>query len=270
MKCLFVALLFLHSSVQAQQFAPADTPGNGPIIYFKSTSYDAGTIPEGPVATVFYQFRNAGKKPLIIYNVQSPCGCLTPQYSKDPVLPGKSGKIKLTYSTTGRLGPFRKSVRVYCNDDMTSKESSFFNGATELIIKGTVQPAAAPLMYFPEGTTIDFGVVVAGPAKEISCPFINKGGSPLIIRDVMTSSGNLVPVSWPKEPIQPGGTGTIRFSYHTAGGSGATEKTAHIKYNNADREDANAVLTIKGTVKQAPPTVIKESARQKNRKTIQQ
>lgn len=83
---------------------------------FVKTTYDFGRIQEqiGEVATIF-EFTNTGKTPLIINRVQASCGCTTPSYSKEPVLPGKKGQITAKYSTTGRLGTFNKTISVYTN-----------------------------------------------------------------------------------------------------------------------------------------------------------
>ncbi|HOH24523.1 MAG TPA: DUF1573 domain-containing protein, partial [Bacteroidales bacterium] len=42
------------------------------------------------------------------------CGCTTPSWTKDPVAPGQSGEIKVTYDTH-RIGAFSKSVTVTSN-----------------------------------------------------------------------------------------------------------------------------------------------------------
>jgi hypothetical protein len=83
---------------------------------FVKTTYDFGRIQEqiGEVSTIF-EFTNTGKTPLIINRVQASCGCTTPSYSKEPVLPGKKGQITAKYSTTGRPGTFNKTISVYTN-----------------------------------------------------------------------------------------------------------------------------------------------------------
>lgn len=90
---------------------------DGGAAKFTSLSYDFGKVAEevGSVTSEF-QFTNTGKKPLIIQDIRTSCGCTTPSYTKDPVLPGKKGTIKVTYSTTGRIGSFDKRITVFTNE----------------------------------------------------------------------------------------------------------------------------------------------------------
>ena len=66
-----------------------------PKMQFKKNVHDFGTIKEeiGAVSTQF-EFTNTGKSPLIIQRVSASCGCTTPSYTKEPILPGESGKIQ--------------------------------------------------------------------------------------------------------------------------------------------------------------------------------
>ena len=83
---------------------------------FKKTEHNFGTIKEemGAVTTQF-EFINNGKSPLIIQRVVASCGCTTPSYTREPVLPGKKGTISAKYSTVARPGKFNKTITVYTN-----------------------------------------------------------------------------------------------------------------------------------------------------------
>ncbi len=101
-------------------------------ITFSEESFDFGTVPEEKgTVTHEFSFTNTGAQPLILQNVKASCGCTTPEWTKDPVLPGKKGTIKVTYNPSGRPGPFNKSVTVTSNAE---------NASAVLIIKGTVTP----------------------------------------------------------------------------------------------------------------------------------
>ncbi|XZF15533.1 DUF1573 domain-containing protein [Chitinophagaceae bacterium MMS25-I14] len=120
-----------------------DTTGDVPVMFFpRGTLFDLGLIPEGHSQTVFYRFINKGTKPVIIYNVQSPCGCLTPEYGKDSVLPGKTGFVKLTYVTQGRPGFFDKTVNVFSNDAYAPATTPPPTTVTAIRLKGFVKPVA--------------------------------------------------------------------------------------------------------------------------------
>lgn len=110
MKKLSFMILFtllLGSGAFAQQKAGMD---------FARTEHNFGTIKEemGAVTTQF-EFTNTGKSPLIIQRVSASCGCTTPSYTREPVLPGKKGTISAKYSTERRPGSFKKSITVYTN-----------------------------------------------------------------------------------------------------------------------------------------------------------
>ena len=89
---------------------------NKPAMEFEKTEHNFGTIKEemGAVTTMF-EFKNTGKSPLIIQRVASSCGCTTPSYTREPILPGKEGVVSAQYSTVRRPGTFNKTIRVYTN-----------------------------------------------------------------------------------------------------------------------------------------------------------
>ena len=87
-----------------------------PEAKFDKTQHDFGSIKEelGAVTTMF-EFTNVGTSPLIIQRVSTSCGCTTPSYPHEPVLPGKKGVITVKYSTVARPGSFNKTIAVYTN-----------------------------------------------------------------------------------------------------------------------------------------------------------
>lgn len=84
-------------------------------ISFQETNFDFGTIQEGEVVTHSFKFRNTGASPLLIANTIASCGCTTPSFSKDPVLPGGEGEITVRFDSKGRKGMNRKNVIVVSN-----------------------------------------------------------------------------------------------------------------------------------------------------------
>lgn len=110
-------------------------------MYFKQSIHDFGTIQEGPTAEHEFEFTNTGKEPIIISNVGASCGCTTPSYSKDPVLPGKKGTVKAIYNTQGRVAPFTKTITITSNA-----------GIKVLTIKGEVEKA--PSGSVPENNSM--------------------------------------------------------------------------------------------------------------------
>ena len=102
------------------------------VINFEKKNYDFGKVKEedGKITTTF-SFKNEGNSPLVINRVQASCGCTTPTWTKEPIEPGKSGSIVVTYNPLGRPGIFVKTITVYSN--ATDEQ-------TILIIKGDVIP----------------------------------------------------------------------------------------------------------------------------------
>ena len=92
--------------------------GKGAEMTFNEKTHDFGTIKEanGPVTHTF-EFTNTGGEPLVIINVNASCGCTRPEYPKEPIMPGKKGKVKVTFNPAGRPGEFSKEVKIRTNGD---------------------------------------------------------------------------------------------------------------------------------------------------------
>lgn len=113
--------------------AGAVTAQKKAIISSDNTVHKFGTIPEngGKVSHTF-TIKNTGDSPLVITRVIASCGCTTPEWTKTPIEPGKTGDLKVTYNPAGRPGAFTKTISVYSN----GKEGNFV-----FTITGTVSEA---------------------------------------------------------------------------------------------------------------------------------
>ncbi|MCX6233554.1 MAG: DUF1573 domain-containing protein [Bacteroidetes bacterium] len=109
---LFGLVLFTLFSVNAQTTA-TDTL-NAADIKFDKLEHDYGTITQNGNGDCEFTFTNTGKEPLVLTNVRSSCGCTVPSWPRQPILPGKSDKIMVKYSTS-RLGVINKSITVESN-----------------------------------------------------------------------------------------------------------------------------------------------------------
>ncbi len=105
------------AAVQAMPAATTTTTNQNPDANMKFTTeeHNFGTIPEGPAVSTDFEFKNIGKEPIVLTGVQASCGCTTPTWTKEPVLPGKSGKVTATYNTQGRPGNFVKTITINSN-----------------------------------------------------------------------------------------------------------------------------------------------------------
>ena len=84
-------------------------------IEFTEKRHNFGTIKEGEIAKHSFVFKNTGNNPLMVYNVVAGCGCTTPSWSKEIILPGQTGKIDVEFNSNGRAGHQSKNVLVYSN-----------------------------------------------------------------------------------------------------------------------------------------------------------
>lgn len=110
MKKIILLLMMLASLVAyAQQEQPE--------IKFDKTVHNFGTFSEKtPVQTAVFAFTNIGKAPLIINQAIASCGCTIPSYTKEPIMPGEKGTVKVTYNGKGKfLGHFKKSITIRTN-----------------------------------------------------------------------------------------------------------------------------------------------------------
>lgn len=110
MKKLFLLLMMLASLVAYAQHEQ-------PEIKFDKTVHNFGTFSEKtPVQTAVFAFTNIGKAPLIINQAIASCGCTIPSYTKEPIMPGEKGTVKVTYNGKGKFpGHFKKSITIRTN-----------------------------------------------------------------------------------------------------------------------------------------------------------
>jgi hypothetical protein len=125
---LLFLLFFGWSVAQAQTAATPPNP-NAPEIAFEAETHDFGTIDQGGNGTYEFKFKNTGKEPLIITDAKGSCGCTVPSWPKEPIKPGASSTIKVTYDTK-RVGAFNKSVTITSNAKSSVKT---------IVIKGDVK-----------------------------------------------------------------------------------------------------------------------------------
>lgn len=128
---LFLVAVGCFVSLHAQQTATAVTDSTAKAkIVFETLVHDFSDIEVKGDGTCAFKFKNEGNLPLVLSNVKASCGCTTPSWTKDPILPNKTGEIKVKYDTR-RIGAFAKSITVTSNAETPS---------VRLQIKGVVKP----------------------------------------------------------------------------------------------------------------------------------
>jgi hypothetical protein len=93
---------YLDNPARQGNVQNAEPTGPTTTIKFKEERFDYGTVKEGSVVEHDFEFLNAGDIPLILQNVTASCGCTTPSWPREPIMPGKTGIISAKFDTRGR------------------------------------------------------------------------------------------------------------------------------------------------------------------------
>ncbi len=180
---------------------------------FEKEAHNFGNIKEadGPV-TVNFKFTNTGSQPLIIKQVNASCGCTSPNWSREPVLPGKDGFIGATYNPKNRPGPFSKTVTVTSNASTPVKT---------LTIKGSVEEKEKTLEDIYRYSMankirlktnhLSFARVVKNTEASQQVEIVNTSDKPVTV-SFKTVPAHLKLVANP-ETLQPGEKGVIAGLY---------------------------------------------------------
>ena len=202
------ALMLLVTALLSAQTKDAN-------ISFDNEVHDFGTIEEvkGKV-TYSFEFTNTGGTPLLISQVRPSCGCTTPEWSREPILPGKKGYVAATYDPANRPGPFNKSITVVTNANPPTKV---------LRITGDVTPkpkTVEDVYRYDMGKIrlksnhLGFSRIIRGETVTQSMEIINNS------EETVTLSFNRVPphlkVVGKPATLKPGQEGVIEVTYNSA------------------------------------------------------
>ena len=196
------AMLMIAVAAMAQQ----------PVITFEQVEHDFGKINEadGRVTTVF-TFKNEGMEPLVLSNVRASCGCTTPKWTREPIEPGQTGEITVTYNPSGRPGRFTKTITVTSNAT---------EGTKKLTIKGEVIPkTATPVDMYPvkmgnlsmKLNVADFGIVKKGVNKTVSIEYANKSNAAVTVSLYAGQGTDFMAFNLSMEKLEPNQTGQLQI-----------------------------------------------------------
>lgn len=121
-------IVILLALIAAPFLCNAQSGGKFPAFKWNETVHDFGKIKKGVPVTTAFVYQNVGKAPLSVTDVKGSCGCTVTDYTKETVMPNKSGEVKATYNAASP-GQFTKTVTVTSNVE---------GGPTILTIKGEV------------------------------------------------------------------------------------------------------------------------------------
>ena len=141
MKKLFTLFSAIAIAVVLNSQTTAQTTASQEVLSVKETEFNFGTIPQGKPVYHFFEVTNTGKDPMVISNVQTSCGCTTPEWSKEPIAPGGTAKVRVGYNAASE-GHFDKTITIMYNQNLSKMVK----------ITGTVWKA--PAGSAPENTSI--------------------------------------------------------------------------------------------------------------------
>jgi hypothetical protein len=218
----------------------------GPKAVIKHTEYDFKNIEQGKIVDHNFTITNTGGDLLKITDVRASCGCTAAKPDKLDLKPGESTEIKVTFNSSGRLGPQVKYVYVNTNDPSNTEIKLQITG--NIVAPGNSSLSESlPKIYFPE-IQYDFGVVKEGAIVTHTFKIVNKGKARLDISDIKTSCGCTAALVSNKQ-IAPGKNGTIKVDLDTKNRQGKMSRTITITSN--DPEEPTKVITISADVNKA-------------------
>ncbi len=176
------------------------------------TEHDFGKFKEEAGRQTFdFVVTNTGNDPLVIQNVVASCGCTTPEWTKQPIPAGGTGKVTAIYDPKNRPGVFNKTLTVYSN----SKPETVV-----LVIKGEVIPhekTVEELFTFPVGSVrfesnhMAFTEVKKTEKKIRVMQLVNSSDSPVKVE--FTNLPAHLTIKANPETLKPGQKGIVEGTY---------------------------------------------------------
>ncbi|HNY59194.1 MAG TPA: DUF1573 domain-containing protein [Bacteroidales bacterium] len=115
-----VTIIFAQSPVKTTKSEESKTVSTdteveiGPKAEWAATTIDLGEVQFMVKKDASFTLTNTGNQPLLITSARASCGCTNLKYSQEPILPGKSTELSVTFNGSGN-GAFRKSITVQTN-----------------------------------------------------------------------------------------------------------------------------------------------------------
>jgi hypothetical protein len=172
-------------------------------ITFKETVHDFGTISDkGGSVTHDFEFTNNHPSALIITDVKTSCGCTTPFWTKEPIEPGKTGKITVTFNPTGYNSRFNKTITVQTNLEQNISLQITGQVSRETVAKD--QSANYPVEmgnYRAKISELDFGTLAPNETRAVRVDVYNKSDKP--IAQQTGAKPDFITVAIPNESLAP-------------------------------------------------------------------
>ncbi len=221
-------------------------------LVFRDDVFNFGKVieSEGPVVHSF-EFTNSTNRPVTIVKVQPSCGCTTPDWSKEPVMPGKVGFIKASFDPKGRPGYFDKSLSVVTDVDNTPVQLRIKGQVvTDLVTDKNFSKPMGNMAF--QSSSFNMGKVFLKDeymVKDFS--WKNTGETPIEISKEV--SPNFIIVELTPAQVAPGEVGQIRLSYNGAKKNQYGFQSDNIELHTNDKESPVKSISVFATLEEYFP-----------------
>ena len=110
---------------QRQEAEQTATEKQPKIAFAENGIYDFGEMVEGDTVEHQFAFTNTGEFPLIINNITASCGCTTPEWPREPVLPGQKSSVTVRFNSRGKVGQQNKTITIFANTNPAMTDLQF-------------------------------------------------------------------------------------------------------------------------------------------------
>ncbi|MEM1135981.1 MAG: DUF1573 domain-containing protein [Bacteroidota bacterium] len=113
---LFGMFFFLSVNLLLAQDQKKIAPTQeGAQLTLSESFFDFGEIEQGDKVEHIFQLENTGTAPLIISNILTTCGCTATNWTSEPILPKRTGEVKIAFDSRGRSGIQNKIITIISN-----------------------------------------------------------------------------------------------------------------------------------------------------------
>ncbi len=198
---LLLLALFLCETLPAQ-------------LVFEPAEHDFGTVEEaGGKVRCSFRGVNRGKRPVVLLDVVTTCGCTVPTFSRRPIAPGGETVVEVAYDPYNRPGAFDRNLYLYGPDR---------ERLAVLRIRGTVAPrrrsveelypvAACSGVRFSQSMA-SFTYIYVGAPMRAAVSVVNTADAPRTLELRPRRASGLLTLDYPKQ-LAPGERSAVNLCY---------------------------------------------------------
>ncbi len=103
------------TSGESKQAATLTSDTGRAVLSFSELEHDFGKVTEGEKVAYIFTFENKGTSDLVVLRATTSCGCTVSKYNNEPIAPGGTGRLEVTFNTSGYDGIQSKTISVHSN-----------------------------------------------------------------------------------------------------------------------------------------------------------